>query len=111
MINNTVEKDIKEETLWKKAEASGIPRRRFLLMLATGGAATVLTACTSRVTTTSPGPPASPGPTTPPGPSPSPTPAERLVDKPLPARFFNSIGSANNEMKFEVMADQFYVTP
>jgi ABC-type glycerol-3-phosphate transport system substrate-binding protein len=76
------------ESLWRIAEGSGMSRRKFLAMMALGGAATVLAGCSSKIppstTATS-----STNSTT----SPTTTPV-RLVDEPTPIEFFIPIGGA-----------------
>jgi sulfane dehydrogenase subunit SoxC len=99
------------KALCHKAEAAGIPRRRFLVMLAAGGAAAALTACApSRAPTPPPTP--SPAPTPPPAPPPTPPPATppRLIQKPIPDQFFIPLGT-NAEMRFDVLTNRSYTTP
>ncbi len=98
-MNHSDLREEQKEALWEKAQAVGMPRRKFLILLAGRGAAAVLAACTPKKT---------PAPT--PAPTPSPAPA-RLVDKPVPEQFFFPIGGANNEMCFEVMANRTYAMP
>ncbi|MBI2831474.1 MAG: sulfite oxidase [Chloroflexi bacterium] len=91
------------EALWKKAQQAGMERRKFLALLAGGGAMAALAACAPRVTPApSPTPAATPATTLPP---------VRLIDKPTPEQFFNPIGGGNVEMRFEVMANRTYATP
>jgi sulfane dehydrogenase subunit SoxC len=102
------------EALWQRAERAGLTRRKFVLLLAGGGAVAVLTACAPRVTTTVTNTvTATPTNTTPSAtPTPTSTPAaERLVDEPTPAQFFLPIGGGNFEMRFEDMANRTYQTP
>ncbi len=103
--------DNQVEALWKKAEIAGIPRRTFLVMLSTSGAAAVLAACTAKVptsTTTSKPPTTSPPPssTTPP---PTVAPAPPVIE-PVPPQYFINLGS-NDEMRFELMANRTYTMP
>jgi sulfane dehydrogenase subunit SoxC len=102
MMDQTRLKEEQKEALWVKAQSVGMPRRKFLILLAAGGATAALAACTPKAT---------PTPTTTPTPTPSATTPERLVDEPVPARFFNPIGGGNYEMRFEDMLNQTYVTP
>lgn len=100
-MNHSDLKEEQKEALWGKAQAVGMPRRRFLVLLAASGATAVLASCTPKVV---------PAPA--PAPTPAPSPAtERLIDKPVPARFFTPIGGGNYEMRFEDMLNQTYVTP
>ena len=91
------------EALWNRAEKSGMSRRKFLTLLAMGGATSVLAACapaatqTSTVTTTATSPPT--------------TTATRFVDQPTPPQFFRLIGGGNWEMLFQDLADKAYATP
>jgi len=104
-MSQTELKEIRQEALWQKAAASGIPRRRFVMLLAAGGATAVLAACTRTTTITQTTTATAPPPTTT-------TPApERLNNDPRPARYFNSIGGGNFEMKFENMLNQDYLMP
>jgi DMSO/TMAO reductase YedYZ molybdopterin-dependent catalytic subunit len=98
-MDRTAMKEEQKEALWVKARTAGMPRRKFLVLLAAGGATAALAACTPKVT---------PTPVTTPTPSTTP---ERLVDEPVPDRFFTHIGGGNYEMRFEDMLDQAYVTP
>jgi DMSO/TMAO reductase YedYZ molybdopterin-dependent catalytic subunit len=99
------------EALWHKAETAGIPRRKFLVLLATSGAAAILAACTPKTV-------APPEQTPTPSPSPSPTPPTtaatttppRVIYKPTPEEFFIPLGT-NAETRLEVMASRTYVTP
>ncbi|MCG8348393.1 MAG: sulfite oxidase [Chloroflexales bacterium] len=89
--------------LWRRAQQAGMPRRVFLAMLAQGGAALILAAC---------GQPASqaPAPDTTPS-EVSPNQAEQPpIVKPIPEDQFIRHGT-NAEMRFEMMANQKYVTP
>ncbi len=105
------------DALWNKAQASGMPRRKFLILLGTSGAAAVLAACSptaSTIVTPPPSPTRSPSPS--PSPSPNPTasasPAPvRLINQPTPGQFFNPMGATNAEMRFEVMANRTYTMP
>jgi sulfane dehydrogenase subunit SoxC len=99
MMNNLELKEVQEEALWQKAQSAGIPRRKFLILLAGSGAAAVLAACTPKIAQTT-----TPQLTTP-------ATADRLVDKPTPPQFFNHIGGGNWEMLFQDMANQTYATP
>jgi sulfane dehydrogenase subunit SoxC len=90
-------KEEQKEALWGKMKAAGISRRRFLFLLAAGGATATLTACTGAPVST-------------PTPTPS-TPTARLNNEPKPGRFFTHIGGGNYEMRFEDMLNQTYVTP
>lgn len=92
--------DMQVDALARRAEQAGVSRRKFLLVLASGGAAAALAACTPRVTT-----PAEPVVT-----PPAPTPPSRTILKPLPEQYFIGLGT-NAEMRFEVMARQRYATP
>jgi sulfane dehydrogenase subunit SoxC len=102
--------ETKEEALWRQAQAVGMPRRRFLTILAGSGAAAVLAACAPKVLTTTPSAP-SPSPAAAPSPTPTSTTPVRLVDEPTPAQFFNPIGGGNFEMRFENMANRTYGMP
>lgn len=97
--------DEQEAALWKRAEAAGMSRRKFLVLLATGGAAVALASCapavTSTLTTTVTQTPATTSTTTP----------ARLVNEPVPAEFFNPIGGGNYEMLFQDMANRTYAMP
>ncbi len=95
------------EALWHKARDSGMPRRRFLILLASSGAAAVLAACTPAATPT---PAPTPTPTPTPAPSPSPAPPAQLIYEPIPPQFFVPLGS-NAEMRFELMANRTYQMP
>lgn len=86
--------------LWNQARLVGISRRRFLALIASGGALAVLAACAAKVPT----PPAPPAPTPPAAPA-------RSIYKPVPDAYFTPIGSSNAEMRFEVMAERSYLTP
>jgi DMSO/TMAO reductase YedYZ molybdopterin-dependent catalytic subunit len=88
------------QALQRVAEAAGMSRRRFMTLLTAGGAAAVLTACESRVTTTP-----SPSPTA----SPSPTPT-RNIQKPTPGKFFTPLGT-NAETRLENLAAGGLRTP
>ncbi|MFQ6029684.1 MAG: molybdopterin-dependent oxidoreductase, partial [Dehalococcoidia bacterium] len=71
-----------EQQLWKKAQAAGLPRRRFLALLAVGGTAAVLAACRTEATPT-------PIPTAAPTPFPAPAsaaPVAQIVLPPTDAR-------------------------
>lgn len=93
------------EALWRKAQAAGMSRRRFLVLLAGSGAAAVLASCTPRAPAPTPSP--APAPT----PAPAPAPASvRAIYKPTPEQFFIPLGT-NSEMRFEVMANRAYTTP
>ena len=100
------------EALWNRAEKSGMSRRKFLTLLAMGGATSVLAACapaatqTSTVTTT-----ATVTTTLTPTTSPPTTTATRFVDQPTPPQFFRLIGGGNWEMLFQDLADKAYATP
>lgn len=96
----TMPADGASAALWRRAERAGIPRRRFLALLAAGGATAVLAACAPRVSP----PPAAPSP------APAPTPAMPPILKPLPEQFFIPLGT-NAEMRFEVMASRQYAMP
>ena len=102
--------DQQTEGLWKVAQVSGMPRRRFLALLAGGGAAAVLAACTRVAPVPSPIPTPAPLTPTPAPPAPVPAPPLRLINKPIPDNFFIPLGS-NAEMRFEVMANRAYATP
>jgi sulfane dehydrogenase subunit SoxC len=100
------------EALWNKAQEAGFSRRKFLIMLASGGAVAVLTACAPRVTTTVTNTVTATPPTPSASPSPTPTPTpERLVNEPKPPQFFVPIGGGNFEMRFEDLANRTYQTP
>ena len=100
------------EALWNKAQEAGFSRRKFLIMLASGGAVAVLTACAPRVTTTVTNTVTATPPTPTASPSPTPTPApERVNNDPRPAQFFLPIGGGNFEMRFEDLANRTYQTP
>ena len=101
--------DEQVEALWHKADAAGMSRRKFLLILGASGAAAVLAACTPRVTTTTPSP--SPTTTTTAPPTTTTPPPARLVDEPTPAQFFDPIGGANYEMHMDLMASRTYAMP
>lgn len=83
--------------LWEKAQSTGVTRRKFLILLASGGATAVLAACTPKIAqtpsaspaTTSSAPASTPSPSPKPSPSasPSPTAAARLVYEPVPGPF------------------------
>ncbi|MBI4283950.1 MAG: sulfite oxidase [Chloroflexi bacterium] len=90
-------------SLWHRAQAAGISRRRFLVLLASGGALAVLSACQAKVAPVTP--PATPSPSTTPSPPATPP---RLINKPTPEAFFTPLGS-NAEMRFEVMANRAYL--
>ena len=103
--------DQQEEALWRKAQISGLSRRKFLVLLGAGGATAVLAACTpgvvTQTVTVTPTPtPTIPPPTT----SPSPTTPPRLIQKPIPEQFFIPLGT-NAEMRFEDMAIPQFNTP
>lgn len=100
-MNQTDLKGEQKEALWGKAQTTGMPRRKFLTLIAAGGATAVLAACAPKIV---------PTPTPTPTPTPSPTP-ERLVSGPVPGRFFIPTGGSNYEMRFENMLSQTYVTP
>ncbi|MBI2858134.1 MAG: sulfite oxidase [Chloroflexi bacterium] len=92
------------QELWDHARAAGLSRRLFLAMLASGGAAAVVAACSPKL-------PSSLPLTGQPQPAVTPTASpERPISKPVPDRFFMPFG-ANAEMRFEVMARQAYATP
>lgn len=96
------------EALWSRVEGKGLSRRRFLTLLGIGGTAAVLGGCTNEDgTTTTGGATTTAGPTTTAGAA---APASGIV-KPVPERFFIAHGSTNAETRFEVMADQEYLTP
>jgi DMSO/TMAO reductase YedYZ molybdopterin-dependent catalytic subunit len=106
------------EYLWNLADRAGMSRRRFLSLLAAGGAAGVLAAL-AQVTSFAAQPTPSAAQTsvlTPPAagtPSVSAAPAAqpvRLIDKPIPTEFFIPMGS-NAEMRFEDMANRTYAMP
>ncbi|MBI4188181.1 MAG: sulfite oxidase [Chloroflexi bacterium] len=91
-------------SLWNQAQAAGISRRKFLALLASGGALAILAACQAKAPTTPPTtPPATPA-------TPPPTTPARLIYKPIPEAYFIPLGS-NAEMRFEVMANRSYLTP
>ncbi|MDP3878844.1 MAG: sulfite oxidase [Dehalococcoidales bacterium] len=98
-MNRSDLKEEQKEALWQKARASGMTRRKFLILLAGSGAAAVLAACTLKETP--------PLPSTPTETSTS----SRPVNKPLPEQFFIPIGATNAEMRFEVMANRPYAMP
>jgi sulfane dehydrogenase subunit SoxC len=100
-MNNSEKKAMQEEALWQKAKSAGMPRRKFLILLASSGAAAVVASCAPKTITTT----VTATPSTP-----SPAPA-RLVDEPTPTQFFRSIGGGNWEMLFQDMANQTYATP
>jgi len=122
--------DQQVEALWNRAQVAGISRRKFLVLLAGGGATAVLAACAPAVTTTptpaptpkpslsptptpTPTPKPSPTPSPSPSPSPSPTPAPpppRLIYKPIPEQYFVPLGS-NTETRLEFMANRTYQMP
>ncbi|MBI2851903.1 MAG: sulfite oxidase [Chloroflexi bacterium] len=91
-------RDRQADRLWDRARASGMSRRVFLALLASGGAAAVLAACARVV----------PEPSA--GPAPAPAPSSRPIHKPVPENYFIPLGT-NAEMRFEVMADQTYIIP
>ncbi|MBI4287544.1 MAG: sulfite oxidase [Chloroflexi bacterium] len=93
--------EAQDESLWARARQSGMSRRAFLALLASGGAAAVLAGCVQKI---------SPTPVATPVPSPAPPPAPRPIIKPIPDAYFIPLG-ANTEMRFEVMADKAYATP
>lgn len=97
----------KVQALWNKADAAGMSRRKFLAMLATSGAAAVLTACSPKIIPTP-----TPTPTPAPTPTPTPTPAitPPLIYEPKPPEYFIPLGS-NAEMRFELMANRTYSMP
>ncbi len=95
--------DLQEEALWRRAKASGFTRRAFLAVLASGGVGALVTACSPKVPTTTPGTSVTPSPTTVP-------PATRPIYKPTPDQFFVNFGT-NAEMRLEVMANRAYATP
>ncbi|HTY82106.1 MAG TPA: sulfite oxidase [Dehalococcoidales bacterium] len=99
--------DKKVEALWHRAEAAGMSRRKFLILLATSGAAAVLTACSPRITTTTTTATKTTTATTTITPTPTPLP---LIIEPTPAEYFIPLGS-NAEMRFEVMANRTYNMP
>ena len=102
-MNHADLKEAQEEALWQKAQSAGMPRRKFLVLLASSGAVAVLAACTPKVTPTlTPTPTPTPTPTAPPA---------RLIDKPLPEQFFIPVGAPVSEMRFEVMANRAYAMP
>ena len=113
-MNHTRLTDEQVLALWKRAEAAGMARRKFLMLLASGGAAALLAACGPRGTPTpapaptpTPTPTPTPAPTataTPPGPTPPP------IIEPVPSTYFINLGS-NAEMRFELMADRTYNMP
>jgi len=99
------------QALWKKAETTGMPRRKFLFLLTTSGAAAVLAACTAKSptstttltpTTTTIPPSTTPPPTTPAGP---------LVSKPLPGEYFSINTGPIAETRLELMANRTYNMP
>jgi sulfane dehydrogenase subunit SoxC len=98
--------DSQIEALWNRAQEKGISRRKFLVMLASGGAAVVLSACTPKVMQT-PTPTATPTA----NPNPSPAPAGRPIYEPIPDPFFTVIGGGNVETRLENMATRTYQTP
>lgn len=107
------------EPLWTEAKSSGISRRKFFVLLASGGAAAVLAACTGKIAPTPLPTPVStptstllPTPVSPPTsqlPSPT-TPAPRPINKPIPEQYFLPLGT-NAEMRFELMANRGYAVP
>ena len=109
-MTSKVPNDYQIEALWKQADTAGISRRKFLVLLAGGGAMAVLAACTPKVAPTiTPTPvPSSNVTATPP---PSPAPATRPVYEPVPDPFFVAIGGGNDEMRFENMANRTYQMP
>jgi sulfane dehydrogenase subunit SoxC len=106
MVTQTDLKEEQKEALWNKAKTCGMSRRKFVIMMATGGAAAVLAACTPKAITTTLTSTTTTTETTTPAPA-----TERLVDEPVPSRFFIPIGGGNYEMNFADMANQVYVTP
>lgn len=95
------------ELLWTKAQAAALSRRRFLFLLATGGAAAVVAACAP----SAPSPQATSAPTSVPLPTANaPTAAARAILKPTPEQYFILYGT-NAEMRFEVMAGRGYTMP
>lgn len=97
------------EALWAKAERRGMSRRRFLSLLAVGGAGAVLAACTedAEETTTT----AAAQETTTTLAEQEAEAAARNINKPIPEKFFIRHGETNVETRFEVMARQEYRTP
>ncbi len=120
-MHNSMSED-QVTSLWNKARQLGISRRKFLALLASGGAAAVLAALGQDVSLASP-PAAGPSgaqtgaPTqaqvtpTPGTPAQAPAAPTRLTDQPTPKQFFRSVGGANDEMLFENMANREYAMP
>ncbi len=103
--------DNQVQALWKRAEMAGIPRRTFLIMLSTSGAAAVLAACTAKAPTSTTA--IKPTTTAPPpsGTTPAPTAAAAPpIIEPVPGQYFVNLGS-NAEMRFELMANRTYAMP
>jgi sulfane dehydrogenase subunit SoxC len=99
------------EALWARASRGGMSRRRFLSLLAVGGAGAVLAACTDdaedeATTTTAEG--AEP---TEPADEDEEEAVARNIHKPIPDRFFIRHGETNAETRFEAMSWQEYATP
>jgi sulfane dehydrogenase subunit SoxC len=92
------------QALWKKAEIAGMPRRKFLLLLTTSGAAAVLAACTAKIPTSTT--PVSTQ-TTPP----STTPTAPLISKPVPNEYFINNTGPIAETRLELMANRTYNMP
>ena len=66
--------------LWEKAQSTGVTRRKFLILLASGGATAVLAACTPKIAQT---PSASPATTSSaPASTPSPSPRDATAGTP-----------------------------
>ena len=88
-MNPDLPNNDKTKALWKKARASGMSRREFLILLTSAGAAAVLTACTSKAIPAPTAPPVAPPPfpptPAPAVPTPTPTPAPVPVPMPNPA--------------------------
>ena len=114
-----------------------VSRRSIMFVAGLAGGASLLAACAQQAAaptaapTSAPAPTEPPKPTSPPAPSPTPqavasptlapaakpTPevaqpltAQRLIDEPIPEKFFVPMGS-NAEMRFENMADRGYTVP
>lgn len=100
--------DQQVDPLWRKADQAGISRRRFMALLAAGGATAVLASVASCVPAATPTP--MPSPTATPQPTPTPAPPVRPIVKPIPPQYFIPLGT-NAEMKFEVMANREYAMP
>ena len=111
---NTTLSEEQVTSLWDVAQQSGLSRRKFLALLATGGIAAVLAAWAPAAAPTS-APTAAPTKAAPAAPTAgapaqAPAAAARTIEKPLPPQFFIPLGT-NTEMRFEVMANRQYTMP